>query len=148
MNFCNLILPEVCKLSQRSYGELYVDEFLRLYNLAKANESRSLPMVAIADTKQPRYPHKYEHYDSFCEDLVKEMQTNKELVVDRVEREQSTKLNILADDLYVIDLDSPEAIDYFNQIIKPKFEDEFATCPMQKISKGFHYFFVRPTVAS
>jgi len=131
-------------LSKRSYGEQYVDEFIRYYEIAQVNKSRSLPMRATAAQKNPIDKHAFEDYDSKCVQLVADMKSNRELWVDRVEREQ-WNLNLLVDDLYVIDLDTPEAVHYFETTIKPMFEDEFSTCPLQKTRKGFHYFFVRPT---
>ena len=131
------------RLSKRTYGEQYVDEFIRYYELSQVNESRSLPMRATAAQKNPIDKHAYEDYDTKCEEIVADMQSNRDLWVDRVEREQ-WNLNLLLDDLYVIDLDTTEAVEYFETIIMPKFEQEFATCPLQKTRKGFHYFFVRP----
>jgi len=132
------------RLSKRSYGEEYVDEFIRYYELAQINGSRSLPMRATAAQKNPIDKHANEDYDTKCAALVEDMKNNRDLWVDRVEREQ-WNLNLLVDDLYVIDLDTPESVEYFETTIKPKFEDEFSTCPLQKTRKGFHYFFVRPT---
>ena len=37
-------------LTKRSYGALFVDEFIRYYELAQVNESRSLPMRATVST--------------------------------------------------------------------------------------------------
>jgi hypothetical protein len=131
------------RLSQRSYGEEFVDEFIRYYDLAKANGSRTLPMRATADKKNPIDKHANEDYDTKCAAMIEDMKNNHAIWVDRVKREK-WNLNLLIDDLYVIDLDTPEAVDHFDREIKPKFEEEFATCPLQKTRKGFHYFFVRP----
>jgi hypothetical protein len=131
-------------LSKRSYGEQYVDEFIRYYELAQVNKSRSLPMRATAAQKNPIDKHANEDYDSHCAEIVAGMKSKRDLWIDRVERE-NWNLNLLVDDLYVIDLDTPEAVHYFETTIKPKFEDEFSTCPLQTTRKGFHYFFVRPT---
>jgi hypothetical protein len=130
-------------LSSRSYGEQYIDEFIRYYEIAKINKSRSLPMRATADKKNPIDKHANEDYDTKCAETVASMQSHRDMWVDRVERE-NWNLNLLVDDLYVIDLDTPEAVQYFQTTIMPKFEDEFSTCPLQKTRKGFHYFFVRP----
>jgi hypothetical protein len=135
--------PIIRRLSQRSYGEQYVDEFIRYFDLAKANGSRSLPMRATADKKNPIDKHANEDYDTKCAEIVAGMQCHRDMWVDRVQRE-NWNLNLLVDDLYVIDLDTPEAVQYFQTTIIPKFEDEFSTCPLQKTRKGFHYFFVRP----
>ena len=124
-------------LTKRSYGALFVDEFIRYYELSHVNESRSLPMRATAAQKNPIDKHAYEDYDTKCEEIVGGMRSNRDLWVDRVERE-NWNLNLLLDDLYVIDLDTPEAVNYFETIIMPKFEQEFASCPLQKTRKGFH----------
>ena len=100
-------------------------------------------MRATADKKNPIDKHANEDYDTKCAEIVGGMRANRDLWVDRVEREK-WNLNLLVDDLYVIDLDTPEAVEYFETTIMPKFEDEFSTCPLQKTRKGFHYFFVRP----
>eukprot|EP00966_Prymnesium_polylepis_P261667 6044572-Prymnesium_polylepis.1 len=130
-------------ISIRSYGEQFVDEFIRYYDLAKANASRSLPMRATADKKNPIDKHANEDYDSKCTAMIEDMKNNRGIWVDRAKREK-WNLNLLVDDLYVIDLDTLEAVEHFDRYIKPKFEEEFATCPLQKTRKGFHYFFVRP----
>jgi hypothetical protein len=131
-------------LTQRSYGEQYVDEFIRYHDLAQINGSRSYPMRATAAQKNPIDKHAHVDYDTKCEEIVGGMRSNRDLWVDRVERD-NWNLNLLLDDLYVIDLDTPEAVEYFETTIMPKFEEEFASCPLQKTRKGFHYFFVRPT---
>ena len=96
-------------------------------------------MRATAAQKNPIDKHAIEDYDTKCADIVGDMRSNRDLWVDRVERE-NWNLNLLLDDLYVIDLDTPEAVQYFETIIMPKFEEEFASCPLQKTRKGFHYF--------
>jgi len=134
--------PPPAAPAEQTHGELFVDEFLRLYDLAVANDSRSLPILATADKKCPIYPHK-EGYDERCATIAAEMRTKRDVWVDRVERNK-WNLNLLLDDIYVIDLDTPEAATYFEQHIRPAFADDFERCPMQKTRKGAHYFFLRP----
>lgn len=78
-----------------------------------------------------------------CAGIVSDMKEKRDAWVERAERER-WNLNLLVDDLYVIDLDTPEAVCHFESEIRPKFSEEFATCPVQQTRKGFHYFFVRP----
>lgn len=131
-------------LTKRSYAEQYVDEFIRYHDLAQINGSRSFPMRATAARKNPIDKHAHVDYDTKCKEIVDGMRSNRDLWINRVERE-NWNLNLLLADLYVIDLDTPEAVQYFETTIMPKFEEEFASCPLQKTRKGFHYFFVRPT---
>ena len=127
----------------RGYGELYIYEFIRYYELAQKNGSRSYPIRASATKKQPIDKHAVEGYDVVCGNMVRDMKQNGARWAEMASRAE-WNMNLLIDDLYIIDLDTAEAIEFFDTSIRPNFEEELSTCPLQKTKKGFHYFFVRP----
>ena len=133
----------------RTYEEQYIDEFIRYYELAMYNNSRTIPIrahPASPDGKSGKNPiegHRDVDYDAKCAEHVSDMRRRRawwayEILAKR------WRLNLLLDDLYVIDLDGPTAVNFFERELRPRFQDEFASCPLQKTSKGFHYIFVRP----
>lgn len=133
----------------RTHEERYIDEFLRLFELARANDSRTVPMRALPPStdgksgKTPKDRHKEADYDAQCADLVAGMRANRERWAYDIGNGRFG-LNLLLDDLYVIDLDGPVAVSFFERVLQPAFPEEFASCPLQRTSKGFHYIFVRP----
>jgi hypothetical protein len=131
--------PPASRVASRA--ELMYEEFLRLYDLAIANNSHSLPIFATAGEKRPIQPHK-EGYDDVCAEQARDMRARRDFWIDRIDREK-WNLNLLLDELYVIDLDTPEAVAYFEEHLRPQFS-EFETCPVQRTRKGYHFFFLRP----
>ena len=129
-----------------TYGQLFMAEYIMLFKFFRANDSNCLPMFAKKDDKSPVYRHADGSYDAKCAGVVEKVsallsdfdRTSK--VVDR----ESYNLNLLLDDLFVIDLDTPAAVDFFEREIRARFPADFEACPVQKTRKGYHYVFVRP----
>ena len=126
-------------------GEQKRVEFLQLYQLSVQHGWRCLPMLAKLDTKQPIYKHAAPHdYDAVAAKMAAEMDGTAEQQAHWDRKLERCSLNMLLEELYVIDSDSPEASEWLQQEVIPRFADDFATCPMQKTRKGFHYIFQRP----
>lgn len=132
---------------ERTYGEIFCDELLRLYSLAKHNNSKSVPMRTRRNTgvgKSPLDKHAIVDYDSRLKGLVSAIRTQRHEYT-RLAEEEGWNLNLLVDDLIIIDIDSPEALEYFNAEIYTRFTAEFDAAPLQKTQKGRHFWFVRPS---
>ena len=133
--------------SATPHGTLICTEFRRLLDLAVQHPElgRDLPILAHKkDGKQGKNPihrHRDVDYDNRCMTMGSEMATSDKWQSEIESRELN--LNILLNNLYILDSDSPAASAYI-EVLKAKFPEDFARCPIQSTSHGMHYFFLRP----
>jgi len=126
-------------------GELKRKEYIRLFVLSVKNKWGCLPILARADTKQPVHKHASPHdYDSKAAQLVAEMDGTPAQQAHWNREMSRYSLNLLLDELYVIDCDSPEAFQWVQDELIRRFPAEFEDCPMQQTRKGMHFIFLRP----
>lgn len=128
-----------------SQGKLKMDEFIKLYHL-NVPDGFNMPMMAKKDSKQPIFKHAAPaDYDSRCAQIIHEAVSGTPQQRDYWERTMEDRaVNILLHSLYVIDCDSPKAVEWMKTEVIPKFPSDFDTCPLQSTRKGFHYIFLRP----